>query len=86
MKWKFALLAAFTASILFLLPALAQQRGHRPPQEAFDACDGLEEGAACEVETPRGDTLQGTCRSMGEEALVCVPKNHRPGRGGPPRR
>ena len=41
--------------------AFAQRGGHRgPPPEAFEACEDLEDGDACTVETPHG-TVEGTC-------------------------
>ena len=48
-----------------------------PPPEAYTACEGLSEGGACSVETPRG-TMNGTCRvprrgSRQEASLVCAP-------------
>lgn len=46
---------------------------HKPPQEAFAACNGISEGGGCAVETPHG-TLEGTCRiPPEEEQVVCVP-------------
>lgn len=58
-----------------------QRMGQGPPQEAFDACDGLAANSECSVTTPRG-TLEGICRDM-PEGRVCVPA-HGPG-GGMPR-
>jgi hypothetical protein len=48
---------------------------HKPPQEAFDACKSLTEGAACSVSF-RGQTMNGTCRKgpHGESELACVPE------------
>ena len=48
---------------------------HKPPQEAFDACKSLSEGATCSV-TFNGHTMTGTCRKPphGEGELVCVPQ------------
>jgi len=55
-------------------PADASPR-HRPPQEAFDACKSLSEGAACSV-TFQDRTMNGTCRKgpRGESELACVPE------------
>ena len=60
--------------------------GGQPPQEAFDACIGLIQGAACTVATPNG-TINGTCnlppnsstQTTTSTQLVCVPL------GGPPK-
>jgi len=55
------------------LPAQAPPQ-HRPPQEAFDACKSLAEGAACSMSF-NGRTMTGTCRKgpNGESELACVP-------------
>lgn len=49
---------------------------HKPPQEAFDACKSLTEGASCSVNF-RGHTMTGTCRKgpHGESELACVPEH-----------
>jgi len=49
-------------------------RQHKPPQEAFDACKSLSEGASCSVNF-NGHTMTGTCRKgpNGESELACVP-------------
>jgi hypothetical protein len=47
-------------------------RGPRqPPPEARAACDGLADGAQCRFTSPRGDAVQGVCRSPAGE-LACV--------------
>ena len=59
-------------------------RRQGPPQEAFDACEGLAQGDACTVQTPRG-RLSGLCRSM-PDGVACVPEGGPGrGRGGPPK-
>ncbi|MSM41562.1 MAG: hypothetical protein GJT30_18255 [Geobacter sp.] len=59
-----------------------QQRrggGHRkPPQEAYDACKGKNEGTAVEVTTPRG-TMKAVCKSM-DGQMVAVPEGAPPPR------
>ena len=48
----------------------------RPPQQAFDACRNLAQGASCTVSTPHGQ-LQGQCRQPPQQQqTVCVPSNH----------
>jgi hypothetical protein len=70
-------------------PALAQDQGqggrHGPPPEAFQACSGQQEGAACTVTFPGGRQLAGVCRTGPQgEAAACVP-DHPPGaHHGPP--
>jgi hypothetical protein len=49
----------------------------QPPQEAIDACMGLEQGVACRVNTPNG-TITGFCLTVQSGQLACVPE------GGPP--
>jgi len=49
-----------------------QQGGGQPPQEALNACIGLEQGAACTVDTPNG-TLTGSCLVVQSGQLACVP-------------
>jgi hypothetical protein len=49
-----------------------QQGGGQPPQEALNACIGLEQGAACTVDTPNG-TLAGSCMTVKSGQLACVP-------------
>jgi hypothetical protein len=39
-----------------------------PPPEAFQACDGKNQGDAVQFHTPRGETITATCR------LVAVPQ------------
>lgn len=49
-----------------------------PPQEAITICEGKSEGDSCSVTSPRGDTLEGTCRNTPDNKyFACVPKNHR---------
>lgn len=57
------------------------QGEHQPPQEAVSACENLNEGASCEVVTPHGDIIAGTCQAL-QDLLACVP-NDRP-QGPPP--
>ena len=56
------------------VPADAPPPPRKPPQEAFDACKGSTEGAACSV-TFHDHTLTGTCKKgpNGEAELACVP-------------
>lgn len=56
--------------------------GQGPPDEAIDACQGMDEGDACSFATPRGDQVTGTCRSV-REGMACVPDNHPGGGKGP---
>lgn len=63
--------------------AMAQQGGRRhqgPPPEAYTACEGKSEGDTAEFESPRGDTVTGTCEQEGDR-LVLRPDNPPPGSG-----
>lgn len=42
------------------------------PPEAIQACEGKSPGDAVQFQTPRGDTITGTCREM-QGRLVGVP-------------
>ena len=50
---------------------------HPPPAEAFEACEGANEGDVCDFEGPRGHSIVGTCHD-GPEDLVCVPEGAPP--------
>ena len=63
--------------------AFAQQQGRRhqgPPPEAYTACEGKSEGDTAEFESPRGDTVTGTCVQDGDR-LVLRPDNPPDDRG-----
>lgn len=65
-----------------------EERGRRhqgPPPEAYAACEGKEAGDTAEFESPRGDTVTGTCVLEGDR-LVLRPDNppERGRRGGRP--
>jgi len=50
----------------------------KPPQEAFDACDGLVSDDACAVTLPDGTSIDGSCRTTPDGALVCAPAGEPP--------
>jgi len=74
-----ALAGSGSASPLPPQPADAPPPPRKPPQDAFDACKSLSEGAACSVRF-NGHSMTGTCRKgpHGEGDLACVPE-HPPG-------
>ena len=78
--WK-QLITSMSLSALVLvggarLAAAAPGRG-RPPQAAFDACNGKSEGTACTVS--HGDhQMAGVCAATPEGTLACRP-DHPPG-------
>jgi len=51
----------------------AGQGDRQPPPEAIEACDGFSAGDACTVELLNRD-VEGICRSVGDDQLVCVPQ------------
>lgn len=59
--------------------------GHAPPQEAVDACNGLDEGASCSFDHD-GRSMTGTCAAgpEGEAASCRPPRPDGPPPGGPP--
>ena len=72
-----ALLGIFIASGSLVNGAFAQQQrgGHQgPPPEAYTVCEGKSEGDTAEFESPRGDTVAGTCEMEGDR-LVLRPDN-----------
>ena len=75
---KYVIATLFAAAIPFAAHAdEPQQRPpgppRKPPQEAFDACAKLTQGAACSI-TLRDRTIEGTCEAFPETtALACRP-------------
>lgn len=71
----------FSVSVLtgFLsLSARAQEECHRrpPPEEAFEACEGLKANDACSFEDPDGNQISGQCFSPeASRPLACRPKD-----------
>jgi hypothetical protein len=54
-----------------------ERRGHHgPPPEAYTACEGKSEGDTASFESPRGDTITGTCaQEKNGSQLVLRPDN-----------
>ncbi|MEL7369818.1 MAG: hypothetical protein AAFN74_12950 [Myxococcota bacterium] len=60
--------------LMFSMTAHGQgQRRRRPPPEAVDACVDRSEGDSCAF-SHRDRQIEGTCRSMRGDGLVCVPQ------------
>lgn len=55
------------------------RRHHGPPPEAYTACEGKTAGDSAQFESPRGDTISGTCVQDGDR-LVLRPDHHPRGR------
>jgi len=60
--------------------SMGQGGGRKPPQAAIDACQGHQEGDQVSFTTPRGDSLDCTCRNI-QGVLAAVPNDRS---GGPP--
>lgn len=46
-----------------------------PPQEAIDACEGQSTDATCQVTSPQGDLISGTCKNTPDKKyFVCMPE------------
>jgi hypothetical protein len=60
--------ALFSSSLLVMQSLVAA-----PPQEALDACNGLNEANSCSIQTP-SKLLSGTCLTV-ESVLACIPDN-----------
>jgi hypothetical protein len=61
--------------------------GHHqgPPPEALTACEGKSPGDTVQIQTPHGQTIDGTCKEMPDGKLVAVPQGGPQGRmPGPP--
>ncbi|GGQ18824.1 hypothetical protein [Shewanella litoralis] len=63
-----------TLSLVASAAVFANPPGGKPPQEAIDACASSSENSQVSFETPRGDTLEATCKMIDGE-LVAVPDN-----------
>lgn len=72
---------ADAASKLFCRPERPPHGEHRgPPPEAFAACAGKADSAACTVTTPDGSARGGTCKTGPDDKVACAPE----GMGPPP--
>jgi len=86
--WEVTAMAFMAITVAFCVvvaAAFSQGGGRRaqgPPPEAYTACEGKSEGDKAEFESPRGDTVTGTCvQDRDGDQLVLHPDNP-PGRGG----
>ena len=68
------ILTLFNLNMTF---AQGGSRGHQgPPPEAYTVCEGLSEGDTAAFESPRGDTITGTCvQERDGDRLVLRPDN-----------
>ncbi len=48
-----------------------------PPDEAIEACEGMEVGDECEFEGMDGEALVGTCEQI-DEFVACLPEGNPP--------
>jgi hypothetical protein len=50
------------------------KKGGQPPKEAISACSNKSSGESCNITTPRGDTLSGTCENTPDgKYFACKP-------------
>lgn len=55
----------------------SERRGgdRQPPQEAIDICVGQAADSTCQITTPHGDVLEGTCKyTPDQKYFVCMPE------------
>lgn len=52
-----------------------------PPPEAYTACENKTDGDTAQFESPRGETVTGTCEQEGEKMVLRPDRNKRRGRG-----
>jgi len=46
-----------------------------PPEEAISICEGLNSGDTCNMTTPNGDSISGTCQNTPDKKyFVCMPE------------
>ena len=80
----FVLLASCAITHVFVRDAFSQgrgMRGHGPPPEAYEACEGKSVGDEAEFVNPRGETVTGTCEQRGDQ-LILLPDNFKGRFGG----
>ncbi|WP_448249410.1 hypothetical protein [Thalassotalea agariperforans] len=60
-------------SVLMSTPVLAEKlHQHKPPKEAFVACENKAEGDLVSFISPKGDTIEASCKLM-KAVLIAVP-------------
>jgi len=79
MKKTLLLITLVTATLSLANQNSNQQREMRePPKEAISICEGKSEGDTCSMETPRGDTVKGTCQNTPDDKyFACMPEGHK---------
>jgi len=73
------LILATTLGVLLSTMAMAERPagpGRKgPPPEAVEACASASVRDSCNFSGRRGENLQGTCETVRDEQLVCLPEN-----------
>jgi hypothetical protein len=77
MKKIITFLTIATLTVVFARPG-GDEGKRQPPPEAISACTGQEVGTSCSIETPRGDTLEGTCQNTPDGKYFACKPNHHP--------
>lgn len=77
-KIIYGLFSISMSCVFFSSHTIAKEHPHhQPPQEAIQACQDLTENAEVSFNTPRGDTLEASCKII-DGILVAVPINPPP--------
>lgn len=54
------------------------ERRGPPPKEAIESCLNLAEETACQITTPRGEILEGVCKTTPDaKYFACAPKREK---------
>lgn len=71
MKLLILILVITTTQQIF---ACKEHKGHRPPPEAFSACEGKQLNDVVTITIKSGEKVDATCKSM-QDSLVAVPND-----------
>lgn len=64
----------------------SQRELRTPPTEAITICEGKSQGDSCSMNSPRGDSLDGTCENTPDgKYFACKPENMNSRGGRPPK-
>lgn len=77
MKKFITTLCVLVATISFANegPCRGEDRDCKPPKEAIEICEGQATDAQCQVTSPHGDLIDGTCQyTPDEKYFACKPE------------
>lgn len=66
----------FYSLVLSSYARAEKSKHHKPPKEAFEACENKAEGEEVSFTTPRGDQITASCKLM-KQVLIAIPLNHK---------